>query len=130
MVAIIHVDKACRTSGPAERRTDMRTKLFAIVLFAIPLMLLMVFKPTQAKVNPVVGEDPAAVYKAKCAMCHTPTAGKFFDPAKSDEEHVEIILKGKKGEKPPFMPGYEAKGMTADEAKAMAAYMRTLKTAN
>jgi cytochrome c1 len=37
-------------------------------------------------------------------------------------------LKGKKGEKPPYMPGFEAKGMTEDQAKALAAYMRTLRT--
>ncbi len=72
--------------------------------------------------------DDAATYKAKCAMCHTPTASKFFDPAKADEELVEAVLKGKKGEKPPYMPGFEAKGMTEDEAKALVAFMRTLRT--
>lgn len=105
----------------------IKTKLFAIMFFAVPIMLLMVFKATPAKVQASAIEDPAVTYKAKCAACHTPTAAKFYDPAKKDEEHVETIMKGKKGEKPPFMPGFEAKGMTADDAKALAAYMKTLK---
>jgi mono/diheme cytochrome c family protein len=111
----------------------MRTttiKLFTIALFALPLIFLMAFKAT-----PVIGagtpvDDPSTEYKAKCAACHTPTASKFFDPAKTDEEHVQTILKGKKGEKPPYMPGFEAKGMTEDGAKALAAYMKTLKPAS
>jgi hypothetical protein len=56
-------------------------------------------------------------------MCHGAKSEKHFDPAKTVDEHVQVILKGKKGEKPPFMPGYEAKGMTAEEAKALAEYM-------
>jgi len=111
----------------------MRTttiKLLAIALFSLPLIFLMAFKAT-----PVLGagtaiDDPGAEYKAKCAACHTPTASKFYDPAKSDEEHVQTILKGKKGEKPPYMPGFETKGMTEDGAKALAAYMKTLKPAS
>jgi mono/diheme cytochrome c family protein len=106
-----------------------RTKLFAIAFFAIPLLLLTLINATPAKMSPMASEDPAVTYKAKCAACHTPTASKFFDPAKTDDEHVQTILKGKKGEKPPFMPGFEAKGMTEDDAKGLAAYMKTLKPA-
>lgn len=104
-----------------------KIKLFAIIFFASPLLLLAIFKTTPAKVAAVVTDDPAATYKAKCAMCHTPTASKFFDPARTDEEHVQSILKGKKGEKPPYMPAWETKGITEDDAKALAAYMRQLK---
>jgi mono/diheme cytochrome c family protein len=106
-----------------------RTKLFAIIFFALPLILLMVFRATPVKVAAYTVDDPAAAYKAKCAACHTPTASKFYDPAKTDEEHVQTILKGRKGEKPPYMPGFEAKGMTEDEAKGLAAYMKCLKPA-
>jgi mono/diheme cytochrome c family protein len=108
----------------------VKTKIFAIIFFAVPLMLLMAFKASPSMVSASAVDDPAASYKAKCAACHSPTASKFYDPAKKDEEHADVILKGKKGEKPPFMPGFEAKGMTADEAKALAAYMRTLKPAS
>jgi hypothetical protein len=51
----------------------------------------------------------------------------MFDAAKNEEELTEIVLKGKKPEKPPNMPAYEAKGITADQAKAMIAYMKSLK---
>ena len=103
-----------------------QVKLFAIILFAIALSVVVITKssPTKAAAAP---EDPAVTYKAKCMACHTATASKFFDPAKTDEEHVTIIMKGKKGEKPPFMPGFEAKGMTEADAKALVAYMKTLK---
>jgi mono/diheme cytochrome c family protein len=72
-------------------------------------------------------DDAGAVYKAKCAMCHTATASKYFDAAKTDDELVQIVLKGKKGEKPPYMPGYEEKGITAETAKELVAHMRQLK---
>lgn len=107
-----------------------RTKLFAILLFALPVFLLAIFNVTPVRVAASVPDEPAVEFKAKCAMCHTATASKHFDPAKTDEHHVQAILKGQKGEKPPFMPGYEAKGMTEETAKGLVAYMRTLKPAN
>jgi hypothetical protein len=36
-------------------------------------------------------------------------------------------LKGKKAEKPPHMPAYESKGVTAEQAKALVDYMKQLK---
>jgi mono/diheme cytochrome c family protein len=70
--------------------------------------------------------DAAKAYK-KCVACHGPKAEKKFDTAKSDDEHVQIILKGKKAEKPPNMPAYETKGVTADQAKALLDYMKSLR---
>jgi mono/diheme cytochrome c family protein len=107
-----------------------RIKLITIILFTASLMLLTVFRAPSTTSAASLVEDPAVTYKAKCAACHLPTAGKYYDPSKPDTHHVEVILNGKKGEKPPFMPGYAAKGMTEDEAKGLAAYMRTLKPAN
>jgi len=103
-----------------------RIKLFAIAIFVLPLLAIGAFHstPVKAVANP---NDPAADFKTKCAMCHTAKAEKFFDPAKADDELVQIILKGKKGEKPPYMPGFEAKGMTADDAKALVTYMKGLR---
>ena len=106
-----------------------RIKLLAIILFAAPLLMLTMFNVAPVKVAAYSVDDPATIYKTKCAACHTPTAGKFYDPAKTDDEHVQTIMKGKKGEKPPYMPGFEAKGMTEDEAKGLAGYMKTLKPA-
>lgn len=107
--------------------TINRIKFIATAIFIIAFPAIIAFRPNPAA-YPVAAADTAAIYKAQCAVCHTAKAEKFFDPAKKDEEHVEIILKGKKGEKPPYMPGFEAKGMKAEEAKALAEYMRTLRT--
>lgn len=102
-------------------------KLIVTALFVVPVLAFVFFKAEPVTGTVVMTDDPAAEYKAKCAACHSPTASKFYDPAKTDEEHVQAILKGKKGEKPPYMPGFEAKGMTEDGAKALAAYMKGLK---
>jgi len=59
--------------------------------------------------------------------CHSPKAEKFYDPAVPETEQVQAILKGKKGEKPPYMPAFEEKGITEDDAKALAAYMKSLR---
>ena len=107
--------------------TITKIKLFAIAFFAIPLVALSISHSAPAASAAANADDPAATFKAKCMACHTATLSKFYDPAKSDEEHVQTILNGKKGEKPPFMPAFGQKGMTEDEAKAMAAYMKTLK---
>lgn len=107
--------------------TSNRFKLLAIVFFVAPLLALTLLSGSRGMVVSAMGDDPAVTYKAKCAMCHSPKAEKFFDPAKAEDVHVETILKGKKGEKPPFMPGFEAKGMTADDAKALVTYMKGLR---
>src|SRR5262245_46355151 len=72
--------------------------------------------------------DAAAYYKGKCVSCHGKKAEKKFDATLSDDQLVEIVLKGKKAAKPPHMPGYAEKGVTADQAKALVAYMKQLKT--
>jgi len=70
--------------------------------------------------------DPAATYKSKCAGCHGAKAEKKFDTTKSDDDLVQVILKGKKAEKPPNMPEYETKGITADQGRAILTHMRSL----
>ena len=40
---------------------------------------------------------------------------------------MQIVINGKKGEKPPFMPAYEEKGVTEEQAKALVAHMKSLK---
>jgi len=103
-----------------------RLKIFVTALFILAMITLAFFN-TKPVGTIVSAADAAETYKAKCAMCHSPKAEKLFDPAKTDEELVETILKGKKGEKPPYMPGYEAKGMTAAEAKELVTYMKGLR---
>ena len=106
-----------------------RIKAVAAAALVFPLLALAAFTPSPtATAARAEDNDVAATFKTKCAMCHTPKAEKFFDPAGKDEDHVEAILKGKKAEKPPNMPGFEAKGMKPEEAKALAEYMKKLRT--
>jgi mono/diheme cytochrome c family protein len=71
--------------------------------------------------------DAAGTYKAKCFACHGAKAEKKFNSTLSDEEMVQVVLKGKKPEKPPNMPAFEERGITADQAKALIAYMKSIK---
>src|SRR6185503_16260969 len=71
--------------------------------------------------------DTAAYYKGKCLMCHGKKAEKKFDTSLTDDQLVEVVLKGKKVEKPPHMPAYSEKGVTADQAKALVDHMKHLK---
>jgi mono/diheme cytochrome c family protein len=73
--------------------------------------------------------DPAAFYKAKCVACHGPKAEKRFDASLTDEQYLDAILKGKKPEKPPNMPAYGEKGVTAEQAKALLDHMKQLRSA-
>lgn len=102
-------------------------KLVAMVVFVIAIAAAAGLRSAPAAARSAAADDPATVYKTKCAMCHTPKAEKFYDPAKTEDEHIETVMKGKKGEKPPFMPGFEAKGMSRDDAKALVEYMQSLR---
>lgn len=106
-----------------------RVKILAIGLLVLPVMLITVFRSTPTIVS-AAPDDPPTIYKAKCAMCHGQKAEKFYDAAVPEADQVTAILKGKKGEKPPYMPAFETKGITEDDAKALAALMKSLKTAN
>ena len=105
-----------------------KNKLIAIILFSVFVVLMSMSKNVPVGATASAADDPAAIFKAKCAMCHSPKAEKFYDPSRPDEEQVQAILKGKKGEKPPYMPAFETKGITEDDAKALAAYMKSLRT--
>lgn len=105
-----------------------KAKIFAIVVLSVPILLAAVFNSGSVAATPIADDDDAAVYKAKCAMCHSPKAEKAFDPAKTDEEHVKVVLEGKKGEKPPYMPAFKDKGIDEAKAKSLVTYMRSLRT--
>ena len=99
-------------------------KLLIIVGFVVLLLVVVSFKGEETL---TAADDPAAVYKAKCAACHTAKAEKNFDLSKTDDKLAEVILKGKKDAKPP-MPEYATKGVTPEMAKSLVAYMRKLRT--
>jgi len=74
--------------------------------------------------------DAAQYYKdGKCVVCHGQKAEKKFDTSLTDEQLVDIIMKGKKPEKPPNMPAYADKGLTAEQAKSLVDHMKQLKSA-
>ena len=91
------------------------------LMFAVTLLIASVPASTASS------EDTAALYKSKCFACHGATAEKKFDATKSTDELIQTVLKGKKMEKPPSMPGYEEKGITADQAKALVEFMKSQK---
>ncbi len=94
------------------------------LLIAVPVLAVVGVVSAGVRTS---SDDAAATYKTKCVACHGAKAEKKFDPAKSDDESVQMILNGKKMEKPPNMPGYEEKGITADQAKALVTYMKSLR---
>jgi mono/diheme cytochrome c family protein len=103
-------------------------KKLVVVMLAVPLMAAA-FVSSRASGQTAAADNKEAVdmFATKCKMCHGPKAEKLFDSTKPEAEMVQVILKGKKGEKPPFMPAYEPKGVTEAQATALAAYMKTLK---
>jgi mono/diheme cytochrome c family protein len=100
------------------------TKLVVVATGSIFTAALLI---TSVPARTTTDDDAAALYKSKCVACHGATVDKRFDATKADEELVQIVLKGKKAEKPPNMPAYEEKGITADQAKALVAFMKSQK---
>ena len=97
----------------------------AFVLAAV--MIATTFLITSVPARTTTQDDGAALYKTKCFACHGATAEKKFDATKTDDELIQTVLKGKKMEKPPNMPGFEEKGITADQAKVLVAFMKSQK---
>ena len=102
-------------------------KMMTLTTVAAGLVAGFALISAAARVDTAQDFDAAAVYKAKCLACHGASAEKKFDVALSDTDLVQAILKGKKGEKPPFMPAYEEKGINEEQAKALVAHMKSLK---
>ena len=103
--------------------TNVKVLAVGMIAFSV-LFGTLVVTATSIEVQP---SDTTAYYKAKCVMCHGKKAEKKFDASLADDMLVEIVLKGKKVEKPPHMPGYAEKGVTAEQAKAFVEHMKQLK---
>ena len=102
-------------------------KMMTLTAVAALLVAGFALISAAARVDTAQDFDAAATYKAKCVVCHGAAAEKKFDATLADADLVQIVLKGKKGEKPPFMPAYGEKGITEDQAKALVAHMKSLK---
>lgn len=101
-----------------------RLRQLAFVPAALLFVATLLLVPVPARTAP---DDAAALYKTKCVACHGATAEKKFDATKPDADLVQIVLKGKKMEKPPNMPEFETKGITADQATALVTFMKSLR---
>lgn len=71
-----------------------------------------------------------AVYKSKCAGCHGATGEGKMGPALKDTKLSEddvllVVTKGKEGKKAPH--GKPVSGLTDEQAKAVAHYVKSLK---
>jgi mono/diheme cytochrome c family protein len=77
----------------------------------------------------VTVDDATATYTTKCVACHGPKAEKKFDSSLPNDQLIDIVMKGKKPEKPPNMPAYGEKGVTAEQAKSLVEHMKALRSA-
>src|SRR5262245_39460995 len=103
-------------------------KKLAVPLMVSPLLVVGIMGSAPARTSSEDFDAAAFYASSHCAMCHTAKAEKHFDATKADEVLADAILKGVKPAAPPAMPSYEAKGVTADQAKALVAYMKSLKS--
>ena len=103
--------------------TRLKKPAFLVAAAIVVTTFLIASAPARATTD----DDTAALYKTKCFACHGATAEKKFDATKADDELLQVVLKGKKMEKPPNMPAFEEKGITADQAKALVAFMKAQK---
>jgi len=97
------------------------SKLFA--LFLVLALALSVALPAFAA-------DGAATYKAKCAACHGPEGQGKVGPAVkgtslTDAQIADLLTKGNDAKKVPHKKAVA--GLTDDDAKAVAAFVKTLK---
>ena len=99
----------------------MRTKLFA--LFLVVTLTLCIALPASAA-------DGAATFKAKCAACHGPEGQGKIGPALKGtsvtaDQIVDMLTKGNDAKKPPHKKPLS--GLSAEDAKAVADFVKTLK---
>jgi mono/diheme cytochrome c family protein len=83
-----------------------------------------------AIVQPAFADDGGAIYKAKCAACHGADGGGKMGPALkgtalSSDQIVDLLTKGNDAKKMPHKKALS--GLSADDAKAVADYVKSLK---
>ena len=109
------------------RFTITRLMSLAVAAIGLALFTTLLSAPARVRANADDPFDATATYKTKCQACHGAAAEKRFDKTLPDDQLVDIVMKGKKPEKPPNMPGYADKGITAEQAKALVDYMKSIK---
>jgi len=99
-------------------------RLSKLLLTCVAVALCMTFILPQ-----VAAADGAATYKAKCAACHGADGAGKIGPAlkgtsKSADEIADFLTKGDEAKKAPHKKPIG--GLSPDDAKAVAAYVKTL----
>ena len=93
-------------------------------------ILLLVVALSVSLAVPAYGADGAATFKAKCAACHGPNGEGKIGPklqgtSVTADQIVDMLTKGNDAKKPPHKKPFS--GLSADDAKAVADYVKTLK---
>lgn len=94
------------------------------------LVLFLIVSMTAALAVPAFAADGAETYKAKCASCHGPEGQGKIGPALkgsslSNAQIADLLTKGDDAKKAPHKKALV--GLSADDAKAVAAFVKTLK---
>ena len=94
------------------------------------IVLLVVVALSISIASPAFAADGAATYKAKCAACHGPEGQGKIGPALkgtalSIDQITDLLAKGDEAKKAPHKKGVA--GLSADDAKATADFVKTLK---
>lgn len=94
------------------------------------IVLLVVISLSVSIAVPAFAADGAATYKAKCAGCHGADGQGKIGPALkgtslSADQIVDLLTKGNDTKKAPHKK--DISGLSADDAKAVAEYVKTLK---
>jgi mono/diheme cytochrome c family protein len=94
------------------------------------LILLLVVGLCVSVASPAFADDAAATYKAKCATCHGPEGQGKIGPALkgtslTDGQIVDVLTKGNDAKKVPHKKPIS--GLSAEDAKAVAAFVKGLK---
>jgi mono/diheme cytochrome c family protein len=94
------------------------------------LVLILIIAVTLSVALPAFAADGAATYKTKCAACHGPEGQGKIGPALkgsslSTEQITDLLAKGDEAKKAPHKKAIA--GLSADDAKAVAEFVKTLK---
>lgn len=100
----------------------MRIAKLVVLLVVVSLFVCLAL--------PAFAADGAATYKAKCAACHGPMGEGKVGPALkgsalTPDQIVEVLTKGADAKKAPHKK--PVAGLSADDAKGVADYVKTLK---
>lgn len=94
------------------------------------IVLFVIFTLAVSVALPAFAADGAATYKAKCAACHGPAGQGKVGPAVkgtslSADQINDLLTKGNDAKKAPHKKAVT--GVSADDSKAVADYVKTLK---